>query len=65
MHNHQCWVLVQPIAKVVTGCCQARLVATVHVCSYSLYMSGVHLKSKLSYTEKAGVVTSWLLHRDR
>ena len=31
------------------------------VCKY--YMSGVHLK-KLKYTEKAGVVASWLLHHD-
>ena len=37
----------------------ARLAVTVDYC---LWVLCVHLKGKLNYTEKAGVVACWLLH---
>ena len=43
----------------VTGCNCSRLAATV---DHNLQvLKGIHLKRKLKYTEKAGLVASWLL----
>ena len=47
----------------LTGCGYMRI-AAVHMriaASHRFYMIGVHLKRRLKYTEKAGVVASWLL----
>ena len=32
------------------------------IAAHRYYMTDIHLKRKLKYTEKAGVASSWLLH---
>ena len=63
---------VQPIVNkcpvAVTGCGHVRLAVDPQqlllVVAHRYCMGGVHLKSKLKYTKRAGVVARWLLHRD-
>ena len=64
MLNHLCWVLKCLCPAInecteVTGHAHTRLPLFI---AYRPYMRGVHLKRKLKYTAKAGVLASWLLH---
>ena len=57
--------IVQPITYSylkITGCDHNTLADTIDYIAHRSYMRGVHLKIKLKYTEKAGVVASWLLY---
>ena len=52
MHDYAC-------TPVVTGCGHLILAATID------YRVFIHLKRKLTCSEKAGVVGTWLLYHDR